>query len=42
MIQESAGVEVVITLDEIHYDVESMPSLAPPPVVMELVSQDGL
>ncbi|MDG1478697.1 MAG: hypothetical protein P8R54_03865 [Myxococcota bacterium] len=42
MIQESAGVEVIVTLDEIHYDVESMPSLAPPPVVLELVSQEGL
>lgn len=42
MTQESAGVEVVITLDEVHYDVESMPSLAPPPAVLELISQGGL
>ncbi len=42
MIQESVGVEVIITLDEIHYDVESMPSLAPPPMVLELVSEQGL
>ncbi|MFT5684370.1 MAG: hypothetical protein ACI8RZ_005311 [Myxococcota bacterium] len=42
MVQDFAGVEVVITLDKVHYDVETMPSLTPPPVVMELISPDGL
>jgi len=38
MAQESGGVEVLITLYEVYYDVETMPSLAPPPVVLELIS----
>lgn len=35
--QESEGGELTITLDEIHYDVEAMPSLEPPPAVRALI-----
>ena len=40
MSQEFGGVEVIITLDEVHYDVETMPSLAPPPVVLQLAGRE--
>ena len=35
--QDSGGVVLTITLDEVRYDVETMPSLEPPPVVRELI-----
>ena len=35
--QDSGGVVLTITLDEVHYDVETMPSLEPPPVVRALI-----
>lgn len=39
MKQKSGGIEMIITLDEVHYDVDTMPSLDPPAVVLELVGQ---
>ena len=35
--QESGGAVLTITLDEVHYDVEAMPPLGPPPAVRELI-----
>lgn len=38
--QEFAGGVMTVTLDEVHYDVETMPSLEPPQVVRELIGQE--
>jgi hypothetical protein len=40
MTQRSGGVAVVITLESVHYDVETMPSMDPPPTVQALIDRE--